>query len=41
MVLFIILSVYTFIKDFSAARPYLPQQVNNQLVYIFFFSAEH
>ena len=29
------LSVYTFFEDFSAAQPFLLQQVNNQLVHDF------
>jgi hypothetical protein len=29
------LSVYTFFEDFSAAQPFLLQQVNHQLVHIF------
>jgi len=29
------LPVYTFFEDFSAAQPFLLQQVNNQLVHDF------
>jgi hypothetical protein len=33
-----ILFVYTFFEDFTAAQPFLLQQVNNQLVQISFLS---
>jgi hypothetical protein len=35
------LSVYTFFGDFSAAQPFLLQQVNNQLVHDFLISQQN